>query len=227
MAEMKKESSLWEALQSVPDHRRAAGRRYRLRAVLCIGVAAILAGRTSLAGIARWGRKLNREALRLLGIWRGKSPCHATFHYVFRDLDIAALETALAEWVRGAEGCPEPAQVCVDGKRLRGSRAGECPGVHLLSAYCEAVKGVLGELAVPPESNEITAAMRLLKEIPLEGLVMTGDAIFAQKGICREILERKGDYFFVVKDNQPALKEDIAVAFAPPSSPLGAVRMGA
>ena len=46
MAEMKKEPSLWEALRSVPDHRRAAGRRCSLRAVLSIGVAAILAGRT-------------------------------------------------------------------------------------------------------------------------------------------------------------------------------------
>ena len=49
---------------------------------------------------------------------------------------------------------------------------------------------------------------------------MTGDAIFAQKDICRVILERGGEYFFTVKNNQPTLKADIALAFGP-DSPLG------
>jgi hypothetical protein len=42
-----------------------------------------------------------------------------------------------------------------------------------------------------------------------------GDAIFTQREICRVIIDGGGDYFFTVKDNQPTLKSDIALAFGP------------
>jgi len=42
----------------------------------------------------------------------------------------------------------------------------------------------------------------------------------SKKEICRVIRDRGGAYFFTVKDNQPALKADIALAFGD-DSPLG------
>ena len=65
------------------------------------------------------------------------------------------------------------------------------------------------------------AALALLKELPLEGAIVTGDAIFCQREICRTITDGHGDYLFVVKDNQPELKADIAESFGD-LSPLGA-----
>ena len=76
---------------------------------------------------------------------------------------------------------------------------------------------MIGQLRVAPEANEITAALQLLKTLRLNGVIITGDAIFTQKEICRVIIEGGGDYFFTVKDNQPTLKADIALAFAPES----------
>ena len=43
--------------------------------------------------------------------------------------------------------------------------------------------------------------------------------MFTQTEICRTIIDGGGDYFFTVKDNQPTLKADIALAFGP-DSPL-------
>jgi predicted transposase YbfD/YdcC len=85
--------------------------------------------------------------------------------------------------------------------------------VHLLAAFSEALGGVIGQLQLAPDSNEITAALVLLKTLPLAGSIVTGDAIFTQKEICRVIKDGGGDYLFTVKDNQPALKADIALAF--------------
>ena len=48
----------------------------------------------------------------------------------------------------------------------------------------------------------------------LDGVIITGDAIFTQREVCRVIIDGGGD-----KDNQPTLKSDIAVAFGP-FSPL-------
>jgi hypothetical protein len=57
--------------------------------------------------------------------------------------------------------------------------------------------------------------------VALEGAILSGDAIFTQQQICQQVTEGGGDYFLVVKDNQPALKEQIETAFAQPFSPLG------
>jgi hypothetical protein len=115
-------------------------------------VAALLAGRQGLCAIARWGRGCSKKQLARLGIDRPKSPCHATYHNVFKALDAAAMERALAEWTKDA--LPAGAAVAIDGKTLRGSRYAEYPAVHLLSVYCDAVSGVLGQ--VPVETNKET-----------------------------------------------------------------------
>ena len=70
-----------------------------------------------------------------------------------------------------------------------------------------------------PEANEITTALQLLKTLPLQDVIITGDAMLTQREICRVIKDRGGDYFFTVKDNQSALNADIALAFGP-TSPL-------
>lgn len=214
--------SLWDVLGEVPDHRDPSGRRFPLQSVLAIALAAMLAGRTGLAGVARWGRKLTPKGLEAFGIQRKKAPCHATYHNVFKGLDIDALEAALARWVRGDSPAEANLQVAIDGKRLRGSRTLEGPGVHLLAAYSEALKGVVHELKVSEDSNEIDAAIRLLREVPLSGTVITGDAIFTQTKICEAILAGQGDYLFTVKTNQPRLREDIQALFTKPVSPLSA-----
>jgi hypothetical protein len=52
--------------------------------------------------------------------------------------------------------------------------------------------------------------------LALDGLLVTGDAEFAQRALRRMIVDGGGDDFFVVKDNQPRLRADIALLFAAP-----------
>ena len=94
--------------------------------------------------------------------------------------------------------------------------------MHLLAAFSTGMEGVIGQLRVAPDTNEITAALEMLKTLPLNGTIVTCDAIFTQKAICRAIVDGGGDYLFTVKGNQPALKADIEQAFRP-FSPLGAM----
>jgi predicted transposase YbfD/YdcC len=105
--------------------------------------------------------------------------------------------------------------VAIDGKRLRGSATAHAPGTHLLAAFSASLQGVIGQLQVAPEANEITAALQLLKILPLKEVTITGDAIFTQRAICQTIINGGGHYFFTVKGNQPALKADIEQAFRP------------
>ena len=209
--------SLWEAFASVPDHRRAAGKRYPLASLLLIAVAALLAGRRDQLGIVRWGRRLSREALASIGILRARVPAPSVWCALFQGLDVTALERALGTWVQGEMA---PGHVAIDGKRLRGSATAQAPGTHLLAAFSASLQGVIGQLRVDPDANEITAALEMLKTLPLKGVTITGDAIFTQRAICKAIIDGGGDYLFTVKGNQPALKADIEQAFRP-FSPLG------
>jgi hypothetical protein len=92
--------NLWATLSTVPDHRRAEGKRYPLASLLLITIAAMLAGRRDQLGIVRWGRRLSSETLAALGIRRLRVPAPSVWRELFRDLDVVALERVLGAWVR-------------------------------------------------------------------------------------------------------------------------------
>src|ERR1019366_9195162 len=92
--------SLWDALASVPDHRRAEDKRYPLASLLLIAIAAMLAGRRDQLGIVRWGRRLSRETLQAIGFGRDRVPAPSVWCELFQELDVTALEQALGDWVR-------------------------------------------------------------------------------------------------------------------------------
>jgi predicted transposase YbfD/YdcC len=156
--------SLWDVLGAIADRRGRKGRQFPLQAVLAIAIAAMLAGANDLRAIFRWGRRLKPEALALFGIER--APCHATYHYVFRSLDGDALARALGSFACGRDA---PGHIAIDGKTLRGSRRLDAKALHVVSAFATQLSAVVGDLAVAPDENEITAALALLKELPLEG----------------------------------------------------------
>ncbi len=63
---------------------------------------------------------------------------------------------------------------------------------------------------VRDKEAELAVAPEVLKCLDLKGLVVTGDALYAQKELYKQIVAAGGEYLFVVKDNQPTLREDIA-----------------
>lgn len=216
--------SLYARLAELQDHRKARGKLYPLPALLTLTVAAMLCGAKSLAAVAQWGKDYN-HLLGLLGFTkrdgdRYRSPCVGELSTFYAALGAEAFEHVLRGWLAPADPGPT---VAVDGKRLRGSRKGAVPGVHLVSAYDKDAKAVLAQVPIG-DTNEAKAALALLELIPLEGVVVTGDAAFTQRDFCEKVIAGGGDYFLPVKDNQPELKEAIATGFARAFSPQGAAR---
>ena len=213
--------TLWDVLGAITDRRGRKGRQFGLQAILAIAIAAMLAGANDLRAVFRWGRRLKPEALALFGIER--APCHATYHYIFQSLDGDALARELGKFACGGA---TPGHIAIDGKTLKGSRRLDDKALHVLSAFATELSAVAGDIVVDPGQNEITAALAFLKNLPLEGAIITGDAIFCQREICQTITDGGADYLFTVKDNQPALKADIAESFGD-ISPLGTRRSAA
>jgi hypothetical protein len=216
--------TLYDAFAQIPDPRHRQGRRHSVRAILAMTTAAILCGCRGVDAISQWGRVNlvpNLALFRKFGFTSYTSPAPSTLHELFKVLDIAAVERALSAWVEGLVPGSAVRLLSMDGKTLCGSQQGaEAPGVHLLSVFVREPGCTLAQLRVDQKTNEAKAAVELLASLILEGAVVSGDAIFCQKELCAEVVDHKGDYLFVVKDNQPTLKATITEAFETPVSPL-------
>jgi hypothetical protein len=111
--------------------------------------------------------------------------------------------------------------LAIDGKVLRGSqpkREGESdsvPGTYLVAAYAHASGLVVGQVRAAGKGHEQTAAKVLLKQVPIEGRVVTADALLTQRDISEQIVTDRGDYLFPIDANQPALLADAEAALSP------------
>jgi hypothetical protein len=150
-----------------------------------------------------------------------KPPCISTFHYLFKELDAEAFERKLQEWLQTHYSGEVGNCLHMDGKTLCGSRKGEIPGVHLLAAYSDKLGTAVLEIPVDAKTNEHKAALELLHLLPLKGVLVSGDAIFAQRELSQKVIDKEGDYLWTVKDNQPGLKQTLQDAFDAPISPSG------
>jgi predicted transposase YbfD/YdcC len=214
--------SLMECIATLPDPRKARGKRHPLGAMVALAVAATLCGYRSYTAMAEWGRLHGRDLSRALGFTRDQTPCTATFFQLFRRLDRVALDACLGRWqarVLAALPADEASvvqAVAVAGKALRGSRKQGAPLAHLLSAVSHRLGLTLGQVAVDDKTNEITAIHTLLAGLLLAGWVVTMDALLTQQKIAQAIVDAGGDYIMIVKENQPTLRADIAVVFDDP-----------
>src|SRR4051794_7982175 len=68
----------------------------------------------------------------------------------------------------------------------------------------------------PSISRRLTVSsgrVRRIWQIDLNDVVVTGDALFAQRALCAYIVEQGGQYVFEVKDNQPTLLQALQHSF--------------
>ncbi len=214
--------SLLEILSEVPDPRSRHGLVHPLPAILALTVLAMLRGCRGPVAIAQFGRDYGTPLAHALGFTRGKTPAASCLSELFSRLDAVAFEAGLARWIRSrapaapaADGptAPQEELVAVDGKTLRGSRDGTVPGQHLVAAYAPLVEAVLVQVRVDAKTNEHKAALQLLGILPVQGRVVTGDAMFCQRDVCAAIIAGGGDYLFFTKANQPGLQTDIGAGF--------------
>jgi DDE_Tnp_1-associated/Transposase DDE domain len=212
--------SLMELLEAIDDPRAARGKRHPLPALLGLAVVAMLAGQSGYEAIVQYGKERGWAFLRPLGFTRRRGLCKATYSRVFRRIDVAAFEAAVAGWIRARLDPGDARHLALDGKALRGSREDGTPAAHLVAAYAPDVEAVLGQLRVDAKTNEHKAALELLGVLPLRGRVVTADAMFTHRDVCTAVLDGGGDYILPAKDNQPNLLRDIQAAFAEPPAGL-------
>ena len=208
----------------LPDPRTGNAVRHALLEVLTIALTAAICGAESCVDFADFAadrERLFREFLKL----ENGLPSHDTFSRIFRLLDPTAFCECFRRFVEqlGQAGQGVLAiDGAIDGKTLRRSfdRAAKASPLHVVTAFACERRLVLGQTAVAPGENEITAARALLKTFDLRGMLVTADAIHCQTETARLVRERGGHYLFALKANRPRTFADVGEFFADPPAGL-------
>ena len=213
---------VWECFSDLPDPRSGNATRHDLIEVVTMALVASVCGAESCVDFADFARdreKLFRDFLKL----ENGLPSHDTFSRLFRLLDPQAFGACFARFLEGL-GEDGRGVVAIDGKTLRRSfdRAAAASPLHVVTAFACEAQLVLGQAAVPPGGNEITAARALLGLLDLKGMLVSGDAIHCQAETAALVRERGGEWLFALKANRPRMLAEVERFFADPAGPAAA-----
>ncbi|HMA33998.1 MAG TPA: ISAs1 family transposase [Chloroflexia bacterium] len=212
--------ALIDHLSAVPESRHARGLRYPLAPLLALALLAKLAGHPTCRAIAAWAKLREADLIPFLRWPRLTMPHPTTWTRAFAPVDTAALDAQIGAFFARCRplGPQRPGDIVlsIDGKTLRGTiPSGSTLGVHLVAAFLPECGFVLAQVEVQKKRNELAAVPTLLALLDLHGLVVTGDALFAQRALSAQIVAAGGDYLWKVKGNQAGLRDEIAWLFAP------------
>jgi hypothetical protein len=182
--------SLLEILRSIPDRRRAEGKRFDLATVLLYAILGMVAGANSYRQMHEFIRVHRQRLNETFGLALRYAPSYTGLRGILQGVDPNALETAFRTHANAMAPASASASagmvaIAVDGKTLRGSfdAFADKKAAHMLSALRHADQIVLGHLMVAEKSNEIPTAPELIEALGVKGCVFTLDAEHAQKNI--------------------------------------------
>lgn len=195
--------------EGIKDWRRRRG-DYSVACLVTVAVCAALCGvHRGQRDLAAFAAELTPRQMQALRFPRQGNPRRylvpkeTTFFRLLSHLDSRALEQALLDWLNQVLGpvAPEDDQVSIDGKELLSSQ-----GVQIVSAYTVKRGRWLGSERIAEGSNEIPAAQELLRRAPIEGKLVTLDAMHTQTETGRIIVQERGaDFLMTAKGNQPGV----------------------
>jgi predicted transposase YbfD/YdcC len=200
-------TTLWYFLHSIPDPRRAQGRRHSLPVILVLALLALCSGHTSYQAMEEWAENYQELLRKELPFLSGHTPDAATFHRVFTRLDVVVFEEILGNWLQKIIPQEKGEGIAIDGKTISGT------GIHIVAAFTHKLQSVLFEIGTDEKGKELVIGPEVLKNIPLKDHIVTGDAMFTQRKICEQIIQGEGGYVFTVKGNQPHAEENIKLYF--------------
>jgi hypothetical protein len=145
-------------------------------------------GARSLYAIAQWGRAHCALVCGALQIEREETPCVATFHRVFKGLDVQAFEAVLGAWLR-ARGLRPGEGLALDGKTLQGLHGEELAGVHLVAAFAHAT-GISRDQQAEGKEQELETVGAMLERLDVRGYVVTEAALLAQRDLSEAIVKK-------------------------------------
>lgn len=163
---MRVPSSFQEHFASLTDPRspHAPNQRHALLAILVIAVCAVIGGADGWEDIEEYGKAQADWFAEVLDLPHG-IPGHDTLRRVLSRLDPDELPPCFMSWTAALSDLSGGDIVAMDGKTRRHcfDRAAAKAAIHMVSAWANSNRLVLGQVKVDDKSNEITAIPQLVK----------------------------------------------------------------
>jgi len=142
-------------------------------------------------------------------------PSHDTFSRLFSAINHKAFQESFLAWLKATIKLFPENVIPIDGKSICASKrvSKGLKALHIVNAWSCANGISLGQMIVDDKTNEITVIPELLKNLCIEGAIVTLDAMGCQKKIAEQIIEQKGDYILRVKANQGELHTEMESTF--------------
>jgi len=202
--------SIVDHLADFSDQRDQRMIKHLLVDIVTIAIIAVICGADNWEEIELFGHSKEdwfRQFLKLpVGI-----PSHDTFNRVFSWLDPKEFQERFLNWTETLRKCVAEV-IAIDGKTTRGSKDNG-KVLHMVSAWANSNRLILGQVKRNDKSNEITAIPELLDQIMIKKCIVTIDAMGCQTAIAEKIIDKKADYILALKGNQGTLHDDIKIFF--------------
>jgi predicted transposase YbfD/YdcC len=203
-----------EVFDGLCDERSQRNQLHALPDIIFLTICAVVSGADAWTEVENFG-ETKLDWLRKYVPLANGIPSHDTLGRVFAMIDPLEFERCFSRWVSGIARTVGGEVISIDGKTLRGShdRHSGKGAIHMVSAWANSNRIVLGQVKTSEKSNEITAIPSLLATLVLAGCLVTIDAMGCQRDIVAQIREQKADYLITVKANQPSLLQGICRSF--------------
>lgn len=206
--------SLLKHFGELSDPRIERTKKYPLEEILLLIISAGISGCIGWKAIKDFGDS-KIDWLKKYYSFDNGIPADDTIARIVRRLCPKTFKKCFFSWVKKISKKTNGDIIAIDGKTVRGShdnnRAKE--PIHIVSAWSNANKLILGQEKTSAKSNEITAIPNLLDMLDLKGCIVTIDAMGCQKTIAEKICKRGADYILSLKGNQGHLSEDTKIFF--------------
>ncbi len=207
-------ASISDHFASLSDPRKSGMVDHPLLEIITITICAVICGANNWVEVALFGQRRQAWLKQFLELSQG-IPSHDTFGRVFSRLSAEAFQRSFAGWIQSVFKCSQGQVIAIDGKCLRRSydRGSNKAAIHMVSAWSQANRVVLGQVKTDAKSNEITAIPKLLELLEIKGCIVTIDAIGCQRAITARIRAAGGHYVIALKGNQSQLHTDVVEYF--------------
>lgn len=186
--------SLKEHLSLIKDPRGRQGRRYELLPILTLSCAAVLSGYTQYQQISDWISNLAPEIRAKAGIRSDRKPSPSMLQKLLSRINSKELEDVLSKWVLSESGTLFGSTISLDGKHHRATSSSLKGQKKFLNVLVQDIGIVVKEYPTKMGHGEGAAAREALKELPLEGTIVTADALHTERATARAVVKKTAGF---------------------------------
>ena len=207
--------SLFEALHGIQDPRKKRGVRHNFHAILKLVILGFCSRLVCLEHIVEFAGECWGQIKKPLGFSRDTPPDATTIGRVLKKIDREELEEVFRNWV-GTKVKGKDLIASVDGKAMRNVCDKKGNPVYMLNVFAQEIQMVLAQAEIPEKRGESTTLRTMLKGLfdKYPGLrLLTGDAAFNGRNLCKEIARLGKHYLVQIKGNQEYIHEMLKIHF--------------